>query len=81
LDNEKETERLTMTTIEQLSILEHKVFDGRPQLDRKLPDITTVLGEPPCYRCVESLSDFCDSKTCHKLTAWLLGRHSNGATY
>jgi hypothetical protein len=77
LDYEKETERLTMTTIEQLSILEHKVFDGRQQLNRKLPDITTVLGEPPCFKCVESLSDFCDSKTCPKLTAWLLDGRLN----
>ena len=58
----------------QLSILEHKVYDGRPQFKRELPDITDVLGEPPCFKCIESLSDFCDSETCPKLTAWLQGR-------
>lgn len=68
-----------MPTLEQLSTLEHKVFGGRQGLKRELPGITDVLGEAPCFRCVESLSDFCKPEFCPKLTAWLLGRHNNGA--
>jgi hypothetical protein len=58
---------------QQLSILEHKVFDGRkPRFKTTFIPLAQTQTEAPCFECPELLAGKCDSTICHKLTQWII---------
>jgi hypothetical protein len=55
--------------MQQLSITERKVFDGRKQQRPDYPNLSHVLNLVPCEQCPK-LFTLCDIENCHKLTEW-----------
>jgi hypothetical protein len=56
--------------LQQTSITEVKVFDGRKPKALKPPHISTILSQTPCEVCGEVFGN-CDATKCNKLSEWL----------